>query len=322
MGRSVDGAAVGRWHAGLHPPRPNCRGPTRRPNRMEHAATPPNPQASADRPPVVPGQVVVTRISHATVLIDLDGQRILTDPWFSERWGYYHGEPYGIALADLPRLDGVLVSHDHYDHFDLESFKRYPDKGVPMIVKRGLAAKARAAGFHNVRELDAWETTVLGPLTITAAPGKHKVPEITFVLEGLGLTVYFGADTLLIPELREVARRFSRIDLALLPVNGLTLRPLLNRQVVMDAREAAELCALLRPRVTVPIHYAFTGGPIQDRLVLKSTGPADQFVREAAERAPGTSIRILAPGEPLVVAAAPLAGPSDAAGSGGGHGRV
>jgi L-ascorbate metabolism protein UlaG (beta-lactamase superfamily) len=258
---------------------------------------------------VTTGQVVLTRIAHSTVLLDFGGYRILTDPWFSERWGYYHGEPYGIALADLPRLDGVLVSHDHYDHFDLESFRRYPDKGVPMLLKRGLAAKARAAGFGNVRELDAWEATTLGPLTITAAPGKHKVPEITFVLEGLGLTVYFGADTLLIPELREVARRFPRIDLALVPVNGLTLRPLLNRQVVMNAREGAELCALLRPRLAVPIHYAFTGGPIQDRLVLKYTGTADEFAREAARRAPGTQVRILPPGEPLTVAAAPLAGP-------------
>ena len=220
----------------------------------------------------------------------------------------------------------MLVSHDHYDHFDLDSFRHYPDKGVPMLLKRGLAAKARAAGFHNVRELDAWETTTLGPLTITAAPGKHKVPEITFVLEGLGLSVYFGADTLLIPELREVARRFPRIDVALLPVNGLTIRPLLNRQVVMNAREAAELCAVLRPHVAVPIHYAFTGGPIQDRLVLKYTGTADEFAREAAQRAPGTSVRILAPGEPLVAAASPLAGGSDesrdAAGSGGARGHA
>jgi L-ascorbate metabolism protein UlaG (beta-lactamase superfamily) len=277
---------------------------------MEHAATTPSPQARADRPPVATSQVVVTRIGHATVLLDFGACRILTDPWFSERWGYYHGEPYGLTLAELPRLDGVLVSHDHYDHFDLQSFKRYPDKGVPMLLKRGLAAKARAAGFHNVRELDAWESTTLGPLTITAAPGKHKVPEITFVLEGLGVTAYFGADTLLVPELREVARRFPRIDLALLPVNGLTIRPLLNRQVVMNAREAAELCALLRPRVAVPIHYAFNGGAIQDRLVLKYTGTADEFAREAAQRAPGTSVRILPPGEPLVIAPASLTGPT------------
>jgi L-ascorbate metabolism protein UlaG (beta-lactamase superfamily) len=272
--------------------------------------------------------LTVTRIAHATVLIDLDGQRLLTDPWFSERWGYHHGEPYGIRLEDLPRLDGVLVSHDHYDHFDLESFKRYPDAGVPLVLKRGLAAKARAAGFGNVQELDAWETARLGPVAVTAAPGEHKVPEVTFVLAGAGHTVYFGADTLLIPELREVARRFPRLDLALVPVNGLTLRPLLDRRVVMNAREAAELCAWLRPRVAVPIHYAFTGGPIHDRLLLKYTGTAEEFAREAARRAPETTVRILAPGEPLAVAARPQPGPTaadalvDAAAGGGGNARA
>jgi L-ascorbate metabolism protein UlaG (beta-lactamase superfamily) len=173
--------------------------------------------------------LTVTRVAHSTVLIDLDRQRPLTDPWSSERWSYHHGEPHGIRLEHLPRLDGVLVSRDHYDHFDLDSFRRYPDKQVPLVLKRGLAAKARAAGFGDVRELDAWETARLGPVAVTAAPGKHKVPEITFVLEGSGHTVYLGADSLFMPELRELARRFPRPDLALVPVNGLALRPLLNR---------------------------------------------------------------------------------------------
>jgi len=60
--------------------------------------------------------LTLTRIAHSSTLLDFDGQPILTDPWYSEKPGYYHGEPYGIALADLPRLTGVVVSHDHYDH--------------------------------------------------------------------------------------------------------------------------------------------------------------------------------------------------------------
>src|SRR5918912_3111907 len=123
---------------------------------MHHTRPVSMPGADPVRPPVRMAEVVLRRIAHASVLLDFGGCRILTDPWFSERWGYYHGEPYGLMLDQLPRLDGVLVSHDHYDHFDLDSFKRYPDQNVPMIVKRGLAAKARAAGFGNMRELDAW----------------------------------------------------------------------------------------------------------------------------------------------------------------------
>ena len=81
--------------------------------------------------------LTITRIAHSSVLIDFDDHRVLTDPWFSERDGYYHGEPYGIRLSALPRLDGVAVSHDHYDHYDMEAFQAYPDKQVPIAVIRG-----------------------------------------------------------------------------------------------------------------------------------------------------------------------------------------
>jgi L-ascorbate metabolism protein UlaG (beta-lactamase superfamily) len=247
--------------------------------------------------------LTLTRIAHSTVLLDFDGERVLTDPWFSERWGYYHGEPYGIEMAKLPRLSAVIVSHGHYDHYDMKSFAAYPDKSVPMLVKRGIGEKARKAGFTDVREMDAWDSVTIGGVKITAAPAKHapRIPEITFLLEGSGKTVYFGADTLLIPELREITTRFPRIDLALVPVNGLILRPMLNRQVVMNALEAAELCALIRPRIAVPIHYAFKGGRIMDTLVLKYSGTAEEFKMAAQVRAPETQVRILAPGEPLTI---------------------
>lgn len=203
----------------------------------------------------------------------------MTDPWFSQRRGYYWGEPLGMSLGDLPGLTGVAASHGHYDHYDIGAFAAYPDKAVPLAVKRGTAEAAR----------------------VTAAPAKHGVPENTYVFEANGFTVFFGADTLLIPELSEVARRFPKIDLALLPINGLAVRVLLNRQMVMNAREAAELCAILRPRYAVPIHYRFTAGPVRDRLVIKHHGDPEEFAREASGRAPGTRVRILEPGEPLTV---------------------
>lgn len=225
----------------------------------------------------------------------------MTDPWFSQRRGYYWGEPLGMSLGDLPGLTGVAASHGHYDHYDIGAFAAYPDKAVPLAVKRGTAEAAREAGFGNVTELAPWETTMLGSVRVTAAPAKHGVPENTYVFEANGFTVFFGADTLLIPELSEVARRFPKIDLALLPINGLAVRVLLNRQMVMNAREAAELCAILRPRYAVPIHYRFTAGPVRDRLVIKHHGDPEEFAREASGRAPGTRVRILEPGEPLTV---------------------
>lgn len=246
-------------------------------------------------------EVTITRIAHATTLIDFDGQPILTDPWFSQKFTYYPGEPLGIPLASLPQLTGVVVSHGHYDHYDMQAFQVYPDKQVPFAVKRSIAETARKVGFRNVTELDAWETTMLGPIKVTAAPGKHKVPEVTYVLEYEDITVYFGGDTLLIPELSEIAVRFPHIDLALLSVNGLRIRPLLNRKVVMDPQEAAALGGILRPRYAVPIHYAYTGGPIGDRLLVKHKGTAEAFQQAAAQLAPETIVRILMPGEPLTI---------------------
>jgi L-ascorbate metabolism protein UlaG (beta-lactamase superfamily) len=247
----------------------------------------------------------LTRVTHSCVLLDFGGQQVLTDPWFSEKPGYHRGEPLAFTPATLPTLSAVAASHDHFDHYDLGAFSAYRDKAVPFVVKRGMGAKARQAGFTNVTEVEPWEQMSIGGLRITAAPARHGVPEVTFVLQGAGSTVFFGADTLRIPELDQVAERYPGIDLALLPVNGLQIRPAFNRQVVMTAEQAAELCAVLRPKIAVPIHYAFTAGPIRDRLFLKYNGTPERFERAAANHAPATTVRVLSPGQPLALGQVP-----------------
>ncbi len=113
--------------------------------------------------------------------------------------------------------------------------------------------------------------------------------------------MFFGADTLHVPQLDSLAREFGEIDLALLPINGLTIRPLLYRQVVMNAAQAADLTRALRPRIAVPIHYAFTGGPLRDRLLLRKDPRPKVYVDAAADRAPDTVVHVLDPGTPLVL---------------------
>jgi L-ascorbate metabolism protein UlaG (beta-lactamase superfamily) len=245
--------------------------------------------------------LTVTRITHSSVLLSFGDLRILTDPWFSERPGYFRGERLGMTIDTLPPLAAVLASHDHYDHFDLDAFQAYPDKRVPFVLRRGMGEKSRKAGFPNVTELEPWQSTNIGPVKITACPAKHSVPQNTYILEAYGFTVYFGGDTLLIPELDEIAERFPPIDLALLPVNGLRIRPLFNKKVVMSATDAAALCAVLRPRTAVPIHYAYTAGPLRDRFLLKYDGSPAEFTAATARLAPGTTVRTLAPGEPLTI---------------------
>jgi len=241
--------------------------------------------------------VRVVRIGHACILINIEGKNILTDPWFSEKIGYYRKEPLGMHIKDLPHLDAVIVSHGHYDHYDMDAFKEYADKSVPFFVRKGIGAVATAAGFVNVTELDHWQEVYVGDIKIIATPAKHMIPENTYIIQHNDFTLFFGADSLFIPEFVQVAKKFPRIDLAFLPVNGLTIRPLLNKQVVMTAQEAGKLCAILKPKIAIPIHYAFTGGKLRDLFLLKYRGTAQEFVQAARNYAPQTMVKILPTGQ-------------------------
>jgi L-ascorbate metabolism protein UlaG (beta-lactamase superfamily) len=255
--------------------------------------------------------LVVTRIGHSCHLIEIAGCRLLTDPWFTVRPTYDPGEHVALTVDDLPDLDGVLISHEHYDHCDLDALAAYRDHGVPIIAPRTVVARARNTGFADVRELEAWDDTRIGDVTVTATPGLHGVHEVTYVIQGDGQTVYFGGDTLKIPELDELPERFGAFDLALLPINGLCVRPAANRQVVMDATEAAELTATLRARFAMPHHYAFTSGRLGDLLVTKSQREPVAYAEAVAKLSPETAVRVVLPGMPVTIS--PASAPAEAA---------
>lgn len=246
--------------------------------------------------------LTVTRIAHSCHLIQIGDKTILTDPWFSEKMFYHPGEPVALRPETLPHLDAVLISHEHYDHCDLREFGRYRDRDVPMVVAGPVVKKARKVGFTNVRPLEPWQSTGIGDITIHAAPGLHGVYEVTYVIQGGGRSVYFAGDTLLTPDLLTLGERYGTFDLALLPVNGLTIRTARNKQVVMNADDAAELTAALRPKLVVPQHYAFTGGAVGDRLILRSDKDPGLFVRAVQRLAPTVPVTVINTGKPLTVA--------------------
>ena len=171
-----------------------------------------------------------------------------------------------------------------------------------MVVAGPVATRARKAGFSNVTPLEPWQTVQVGDITIHAAPGKHGVHEITYVIEAGGRSVYFAGDTLLVPELLTLTDRYGALDVALLPINGLTIRMAQNRQVVMNAEDAAELSAALRPGVVIPQHYAFSGGPIGDHLILRSDKNPALFVDAVRRLAPEVPVTVIDPGQPLEIA--------------------
>lgn len=192
--------------------------------------------------------VTVTRVGHSMVLRDFDGAVVLTDPWFPNgrcitaanrsRWRLWTCRSWPVCWSVMAVTTTVILPRS------LPTRSRASRSWSNGGWASGCGPRASAMSPSSTPgRARRW-----GPVSVTAAPAKHGVPEVTFVQHGAGCTVFFGADTLRVPELDEIAHRFPNLDLALLPVNGLTIRPAINKQVVMNAAEAADLTRVLHPR--------------------------------------------------------------------------
>lgn len=238
-------------------------------------------------------------LGHSTVLIQLDGVNILTDPLLVDRLGLIHRHTDAVAhLIDDVNIDLVLISHAHHDHLHLPSLRRC--RGHPrVVVPRGLGRLARRAG-HDVMEVAAGERFDIGGVTVEAIRAEHDGRRRPFgpAAGALGYRiggssrVYFAGDTDLCPELDGLA---GQVDLALLPVWGWGPRLGTGH---LDPGRAAEAVSRIRPRVAIPIHWGTFYPFAFARLWPKPLGdPPRDFARETARVAPETEVRILAPGE-------------------------
>lgn len=249
-----------------------------------------------------PHKLKVTWGGHATVLIEIDGVRLVTDPVLRNRVVHLRRHTPDPGPAFIENVDAVLISHLHFDHLDVPTLKRY-DRGTKIIVPDGAQAMIRKHGFRDVVGLQEGEATEVGPVTVLAVPADHdgrrhpfglEIDAVGFVVEGEANRILFAGDTDLHPRLGELT---ESLDVALLPIWGWghKLGP-----GHMDPRGAAQAAALLRPEVTIPIHWGtyfpigMTG--IRGALLEK---PVRAFEQQMGELAPDLEIRVLRPGETL-----------------------
>ncbi|HEY2514092.1 MAG TPA: MBL fold metallo-hydrolase, partial [Polyangiaceae bacterium] len=149
------------------------RGVERRPT---HVLPVENPLEAWTRP--ASSGLRATWLGHSTTLLEIDGLRVLTDPVWGERAspvtfaGPRRFHPSPVAIGELPRLDAILISHDHFDHLDYPTIRALAASGVPFVTSLGVGAHLEAWGVpaNTITELDWWQTATLGPLAFHATP--------------------------------------------------------------------------------------------------------------------------------------------------------
>jgi L-ascorbate metabolism protein UlaG (beta-lactamase superfamily) len=239
----------------------------------------------------------VTWLGHSSVVIEMDGARVVTDPVLRRRVAHLTRDA-AVPIADVGQLDAVLVSHVHRDHLDMPSLLKL-GRSLPVMVPLHDGALLRRRGFSSVVEVSAGDELSVGALRVDVTPAHHGVVRrtvrarseaVSYVIRG-SHRVYFVGDSDLFPEMSEV----TPVDVALLPISGWGPRLPAGH---LNPRSAAQALALVRPAIAVPVHWGtyhrlYAAPPSDDVL--------HAFVREAAELAPDVEVRVLRPGGTLTL---------------------
>ncbi len=226
--------------------------------------------------PAVPARRVdgvrVTFVNHSTMLVQMAGMNILTDPVWSETVGptswlgpRRHHAP-GIRFEDLPPIDAVLLSHDHYDHTDLPTLKRLAARDAPLLVAGlGSGTLFEDAGMRSHVDLDWWQCRAVGSVRVCALPAQHGSRRgltdgngtlwVSFWIESEAGSVYFAGDTGLGPHFAAIRERMGAPCVALLPI-GAYLPRWIMKENHMSPSDAVVAHETLGARLSIAMHIA------------------------------------------------------------------
>jgi L-ascorbate metabolism protein UlaG (beta-lactamase superfamily) len=256
-----------------------------------------------------PGELIVRFVGHSTVLLDIDGSRILTDPVLRNVFPLLR---HGPSAADRDHdIDLVLISHAHQDHLDVPSLRRLA--GEPLIVvPAGLERVLYQGGIRNVQGVRVGDGLVTGDgVRVVTVPALHdgnrppmgpRAEAIGFMIEGT-TSVYFAGDTDLFPMMERLG---DAIDVALLPVWG--WGPYLGPGH-LNPQTAAVAAQMVGARISIPIHWGtlFPRG-FHRVWPTRLTAPPLDFAQSVVAAGVPTEVRILRPGEETVIVAAAVSG--------------
>jgi len=230
-------------------------------------ATPPGEPPPAR---VCDGELRVTFINHSTLLVQMDGVNILTDPTWAPRsvpiLGGKRRRPPGLRFEDLPPIDAVLVSHDHQDHMDIGTLRRLA-RTFRAPIYAGLRSRAflDRKGIPGAHDLDWWQSASLAPgITITAVPARHHANRSAFdsdrrlwcgfVVTAPSGSVYFAGDTGWGSHFAEIGARFPNLRLAMLPIGG--FKPVwYQRSQHIGPEDAVAAMRELGASTMIPMHF-------------------------------------------------------------------